>query len=100
MIERCLKPILLECMADYPGVLMVGARQSGKTTLAKSLGGEYFDLEQESERLRLDLAWEIICNGNQCVILDEAQAWPEVFPRLRGAIDADRSRAGRFLLIL
>src|SRR5208283_5682745 len=31
--------------------------------------------------------------------LDEAQSWPEVFPRLRGAIDADRKRNGRFLLL-
>ena len=33
------------------------------------------------------------------MVLDEAQAWPAVFPRLRGAIDADRKRAGRFLLL-
>jgi predicted AAA+ superfamily ATPase len=33
------------------------------------------------------------------VVLDEAQGWPEVFPRLRGAIDADRKRKGRFLLL-
>src|SRR5207248_2128735 len=32
-------------------------------------------------------------------ILDEAQEWPEVFLRLRGAIDADRKRQGRFLLL-
>ncbi len=32
-------------------------------------------------------------------MLDEAQAWPEVFPRLRGAIDSDRNRKGRFLLL-
>jgi predicted AAA+ superfamily ATPase len=86
-------------MADYPGVLLVGARQSGKTTLAKTLGSTYFDLEQESDRLRLDLAWDSVCEGREAVVLDEAQAWPEVFPRLRGAIDADRSRVGRFLLL-
>jgi predicted AAA+ superfamily ATPase len=33
------------------------------------------------------------------VVLDEAQAWPEVFPRLRAAIDVDRGRKGRFLLL-
>lgn len=32
-------------------------------------------------------------------MLDEAQSWPEVFPRLRGAIDAERSKKGRFLLL-
>jgi predicted AAA+ superfamily ATPase len=33
------------------------------------------------------------------VILDEAQSWPELFTRLRGAIDLDRKRYGRFLLL-
>ncbi len=33
------------------------------------------------------------------VVLDEAQAWPEIFARLRGAIDEDRGRNGRFLLL-
>lgn len=33
------------------------------------------------------------------MILDEAQSCPEIFPRLRGAIDADRTRMGRFLLL-
>jgi len=32
-------------------------------------------------------------------VLDEAQAFPEIFPRLRAAIDAERSRAGRFLIL-
>lgn len=77
----------------------MGPRQCGKTTLARSLGGAYFDLEQESERLRLDLDWDELLRGQQILILDEAQAWPEVFPRLRGAIDQDRKRNGRFLLL-
>ncbi|MBI5769459.1 MAG: ATP-binding protein [Verrucomicrobia bacterium] len=78
---------------------LVGPRQSGKTTLARSFGGEYFDLEQPAERVRLDLRWDELMAGRRFVVLDEAQAWPEVFPRLRGAIDDDRRRRGRFLLL-
>ena len=63
------------------------------------MDGRYFDLEQETDRLRLDLAWEDVTAGHELVVLDEAQAWPAVFPRLRGAIDADRRRNGRFLLL-
>ena len=33
------------------------------------------------------------------IILDEAHSWPDLFPRLRGTIDADRKRLGRFLLL-
>lgn len=40
-----------------------------------------------------------LTNGKELLILDETQAWPEVFPRLRGAIEADRQRKGRFLLL-
>ena len=92
-------PIVRARLADYPAVAVVGPRQCGKTTLARSLGGRYFDLEQETDRLRLDLTWEEAVGGHDLVVLDEAQAWPEVFRRLRGAIDNDRGRNGRFLLL-
>ncbi len=78
---------------------LIGPRQCGKTTLAQTMGGVYFDLEQESDRLRLDLEWEDLVAGKDLVILDEAQSWPGVFARLRGAIDRDRKRMGRFLLL-
>lgn len=63
------------------------------------MDGRYFDLEQEPDRLSLDLTWEEAVDGRELVVLDEAQAWPEIFPRLRGAIDGDRGRNGRFLLL-
>lgn len=82
-----------------PAVALIGPRQCGKTTLARGLGGRYFDLEQEQDRLRLDLEWPELEAGRALVLLDEAQAWPEVFPRLRSAIDRDRRRKGRFLIL-
>jgi predicted AAA+ superfamily ATPase len=86
-------------LRQYPAVALVGPRQAGKTTLARSLPGVYFDLEQAADRLRLDLQWDAALRGSSLIILDEAQVWPEIFPRLRGAIDADRSRKGRFLIL-
>jgi predicted AAA+ superfamily ATPase len=99
MIPRHAHDAVRTALASFPAVALVGPRQCGKTTLARAIGGAYFDLEQESERLRLDLAWHTQAQAPELVILDEAQAWPEVFPRLRGAIDADRKRNGRFLLL-
>ncbi len=99
MLTRTLLPQLRRRLARYPAVALVGPRQCGKTTLAQSLGGAYYDLEQESDRLRLDLEWAKRTAGRQRIILDEAQAWPEIFARVRGAIDKDRKRNGRFLVL-
>ena len=98
MLDRRVRRELVKRLAAFPAVALVGPRQCGKTTLARSLGGAYFDLEQEPERLRADLEWDGLDDQN-LVIFDEAQAWPEVFSRLRGEIDRDRKRNGRFLLL-
>ena len=60
MISRYIERILQKRLSSYPAVALVGPRQSGKTTLADSLSGKYFDLEQESDRLRLDLEWDTL----------------------------------------
>jgi predicted AAA+ superfamily ATPase len=91
--------LIRERLRRSPAVGLVGPRQCGKTTLARSFKGRYFDLEVEAERLRLDLQWKSLVEGQDLVVLDEAQAWPEVFPRLRAAIDERRKVMGRFLLL-
>ena len=99
MLKRLITPLIAERLASSPAAALVGPRQSGKTTLARFLSQTYFDLEQEPDRLRLDLEWDRVLGQEELIILDEAQAWPEVFPRIRGAIDKDRTRSGRFLLL-
>ena len=99
MLVRHIRDELLPRLKRYLAVALLGPRQSGKTTLARSIGGSYFDLEQEPERLRVDLEWNRLVAARPLVILDEAQSWPEIFPRLRGAVDANRKRNGRFLLL-
>src|SRR5206468_5638061 len=86
-------------LAHAPAVTLLGPRQCGKTTLARQLRGRYYDAEQPAERLRLDLDWASLLTLRDLVVIDEAQAWPELFPRLRSAIDANRRRNGRFLLL-
>ena len=99
MLKRKIMPVLRARLADYPAVALVGPRQSGKTTLAREFGGRYYDMEQETDRLRVDLEWEDSVHDDEIVVLDEAQAWPEIFLRLRGEIDRDRKRHRRFLLL-
>ncbi len=99
MIGRALLGVIRRRLRSAPAVALLGPRQCGKTTLARGLKGRYYDLEQEADRLRLELEWEDVERGRALVVLDEAQAWPEVFPRLRSAIDRDRRRNGRFLVL-
>jgi len=100
VIPRLAADVVKARLAKYPAVTLVGPRQAGKTTLGRSLAHTaYFDLEQDGERARLDLQWDSVAASDRLVVLDEAQAWPAVFPRLRRAIDNDRKRFGRFLLL-
>lgn len=99
MIRRAQAEVVRRRLGTSPAVALVGPRQCGKTTLARGLGGRYFDLEQERDRLRLDLQWAELEAERGLVVLDEAQAWPEVFSRLRAAIDRTRRRNGRFLIL-
>jgi uncharacterized protein len=99
MIERHYRKLVEGKLNRYPAVVLTGPRQCGKTTLARSLGGRYFDMESETGYLQLDARWHELCEADGLVIIDEAQERPEVFRRLRGEIDAQRKRNGRFLLL-
>lgn len=99
MLKRTVAKLVRERLREFPAVALVGPRQCGKTTLARGLSKKYFDMEQDGDRVRLDLAWDELVAGKGLVVLDEAQTWPALFSRLRGAIDAARKRNGRFLLL-
>jgi uncharacterized protein len=99
MISRSLRKFIAKSLTRYPAVAILGPRQSGKTTLARTFSNTYFDLELEQEKLRLDLQWDKVLQSKKPIILDEAQHFPEIFPRLRNAIDADRKNFGRFLIL-
>jgi predicted AAA+ superfamily ATPase len=99
MTPRLHRSLIEARLQQFPAVGLVGPRQAGKTTLAKAFSDHYFDLEQERDRVRLDLIWNELMQQEKLIILDEAQTWPEVFARLRGDIDAQRKRNGRFLIL-
>ncbi len=90
-----------------PAVILLGPRQSGKTTLALAIARKrkaaYFDLESNRDRARLtDVEDALSRLSDRLVVLDEVQRMPELFQPLRGLIDRGRRygrRAGQFLLL-
>lgn len=99
MVPRKIQKLILNKLKTFPAVALLGARQSGKTTLAETFSSIYYDLELEEERLRLDLQWDSLRDAKEPIILDEAQSFPALFPRIRSAIDKDRKRNGRFIIL-
>src|SRR3970282_18835 len=104
MFERPAAARLQALARAFPAVAILGARQAGKTTLARTVfpGFACADLEDPAvaQRFRDDPRTAIdAAAGSGGLILDEAQAVPQVFAALRGAIDADRQRNGRFVVL-
>jgi predicted AAA+ superfamily ATPase len=99
MISRQITNLIIKRLKRSPATAIIGPRQVGKTTLAKTLSPCYFDLESHEMCASLDAQWPELIKQNQLIVLDEAQSYPDIFPRLRSAIDQDRQRVGRFLLL-
>ena len=107
MIYRRLTSILLARLDAMPAVGLLGPRQSGKTTLALSVGvprdAVYLDLESESDRGKLaEPEAYLSAHLDRLVILDEIHRAPGLFPILRGLIDRSRRagrKAGQYLLL-
>ncbi len=92
-------------LSRYPVVAIVGARQVGKTTLARAIARRWrrgpvtlFDLEATSDRSRLQDPMLTLGDLRGLIVLDEIQRIPEIFPTLRVLADRPRHRA-RFLIL-
>lgn len=104
MLKRDLEPLLLSSLRRFPIVALVGPRQVGKTTLARTVARKldrvvYLDLERPSDAAKLtdpELYLEPL--AGRLVILDEIQRRPDLFPVLRSLVDAKRAN-GRFLIL-
>jgi len=99
MIKRKVTNTIKSYLNRFPAVALLGPRQSGKTTLSKTFSSNYYDLEVEQEKLRLDVQWDEIIQSDHLIILDEAQSYPEIFPRIRSDIDNLRNTMGRFMIL-
>jgi predicted AAA+ superfamily ATPase len=102
---RGLLPLLRARLDRWPITVLTGARQTGKTTLARDLlpraeGPEavYFSLDDPDEPLRLAAdPVRRLDHGRRLVVLDEIQKQPALLDAVK--LLADRKRGHRFLLL-
>lgn len=95
---------ILGLLKSFPVVAILGARQVGKTTLARQIlkahgdRGERLDLEDPADLARLGDARLALSGMRGLVVLDEIQRRPDLFPVLRVLADR-RPRPARFLVL-
>lgn len=104
-LSREIGPIIEKRLRKNPVVALLGARQVGKSTLAKQIikkykDSIYLDLEKRSDRQKIETDTELFLkmNCDKLICLDEIQLLPEIFSSLRSFIDA-RGNNGQFLIL-
>ena len=103
MIRRYLHDPVLDSLKHFPAVLLTGARQVGKSTLAQDLIGKnwkasYLTLD---DRVVLDGALRdpdgLISAVPTPVVLDEVQRAPDLLRAIKRRVDREKT-AGQYLL--
>jgi len=98
-----IKEQILQCLEESPVTVLLGARQTGKTTLARLISSEYdqvqfFDLERAVGREALSTPELTLEECRGLVVIDEVQRMPTLFEVLRPLCDRPGDIA-RFLLL-
>jgi len=99
--SRHLETKINNLLGYFPVVIILGARQCGKTTLARMLrpDWQFFDLERGRDFDFVTRDFEFfIREHSHSITIDEAQRYPALFQELRSVVDRDRKHKNRFLL--
>src|SRR5690606_14274071 len=100
-IPREIEGFLLKMAKQRPVVVLTGARQAGKTSLARRLfpshGYVTLDLPSEAEQAERDPV-AFLRRHPAPLIIDEVQYAPGLFRHLKSVIDSNRASNGKFIL--
>jgi predicted AAA+ superfamily ATPase len=101
-MKRLYESLVRTCLDDFPGVVILGPRQCGKTTLLGAVTAadwRCFDLERQSDFESVSHDPDLFLRLNpRHIAIDESQVLPALFPALRVAIDDHRGETGRFVI--
>ncbi len=102
MYRRNIESELKSALADTPVVLLNGARQTGKSTLAqefaKAFSVPYVTLDDATQLAAASSdAQGFLAGLGDRAVIDEVQKAPDLFPAIKMSVDEDR-RPGRYLL--
>lgn len=103
MLTRNITPNIIEALSDTPVVMLNGARQTGKSTLANSLiSGKYIEryvtLDDATACAAAKHDPEGFISGlGESTVIDEIQRAPELFVAIKANVDRNRT-PGRYLL--
>lgn len=100
MIERKAESKLREMAKKFPVITITGPRQSGKTTLCRSLFADYRYVSLENPDIRSYAQNDprgFLEEYNKHVIIDEAQHVPQLFSYIQGLVDESKL-PGQFIL--
>lgn len=101
VVPRQIQRALKDALADFPIVVVTGARQTGKTTLVRhvlSEGYRYVSLDELDVRASArDDPRGFLADLGSRAILDEIQHLPELLPYLKAEVDR-RPASGRYVL--
>lgn len=101
-ISRSIEPVLTKAASEFPAVVITGPRQSGKTTILRHLfGANYGYASLELPDVRAAATEDprgFLEMYAPPIILDEIQNAPNLLPYIKERIDADRGRAGQYVL--
>jgi predicted AAA+ superfamily ATPase len=101
MINRDIESTLRLLLQQYPAISITGPRQSGKTTLVKSLGPDYnyFSLENIDTRIFAEEDPRgFLSSAGEKYILDEVQHVPQLFSYLQEILDNSQQN-GKVILL-
>ena len=100
-IKRLIEPAIKKYLSIFPAVVLTGPRQSGKSTLLKTVFSNYayvtFDKVSHIEAFDSDPEGFLAKYSDQ-VIFDEIQRVPTLFSYIKLLIDQDREKNGKFIL--